>query len=405
MATFKYRVQDSKGRTTEGVIDGEDRFVVSRNFINEGKVVISIEEENSQGKLSMEYLNLALSRVKTQDKIIFAKNLGAMIKAGLSLSRALDVFKRQTKNLKLKKAITDIASDINKGNSLSDGMKKHPKIFSTLFVSMVRSGEEAGNLAESLNVVSDHLEKSYNLQKKIKGAMVYPVVVVIIMILIGILMLVYVVPTLTSTFKELQIELPLSTQFVILASDLLVEHTILLLVGLVALVSSFVYGIKTRAGKRLAEFIFLKLPFVGKITRETNSAMTARTLSSLLSSGVEIVEAIKITEGVVQNSYFKKVLVIAAEDIQKGGVLSKTFKENEHLYPILVGEMIEVGEETGNLPTMLFNVAVFYEDEVDSMTKNITAIIEPLMMVFIGGAVGFFAVSMISPMYSLSGAF
>jgi len=405
MAKFNYKVQDGEGNIIKGVIEGENRYSVARDFVSEGKTVISVEEAESRMSINLDFINAALSRVKAQDKIIFAKNLGAMIEAGLSLSRALDVFKRQTKNQKFKNIISDIASEINKGGSLSDGLKKYPKVFSSLFTSMVHAGEESGNLAESLKVVAEHLEKTYNLQKKIKGAMIYPAVVMVVMIGIGVMMLIYVVPTLTATFKELQIELPLSTQLIIATSNLFVEHTILLLSGMVLTVALFIYGLRTPRGMRMADFCVLRIPLIGKLAKETNSARTARTLSSLLSSGVDIVDAINITEDVVQNSYYKEVLVKAAESIQKGNALSKTFGENERLYPILVGEMIEVGEETGKLSTMLFNLAVFYEDEVENATKNMASIIEPFLMVFIGIVVGFFAVSMISPMYSLTGAF
>jgi len=405
MAKFNYKIQDSGGKLVEGVIEGVDRYSVARDFVSEGKTVISVEELHGRGKINIDFINAAISRVKAQDKIIFAKNLGAMIKAGLSLSRALEVLKKQTRNQKFKNIIIDISSEINKGSSLSEALKKYPNVFSALFISMVHAGEESGNLAESLKVIAEHLEKTYNLKKKIKGAMIYPAVVMVVMIGIGVLMLIYVVPTLTATFKELQIDLPLSTQLIIATSDLFVEHTFLVLGGMVSVVVIFIYGLRTKHGRRASEFFVLHMPLIGKLAKETNSARTARTLSSLLSSGVDIVDAIKITEDVVQNSYYKEVLISAAESIQKGSALSKTFEENEHLYPILVGEMIEVGEETGKLSTMLFNLAVFYEDEVENATKNMASIIEPFLMVFIGIIVGFFAVSMISPMYSLSGAF
>lgn len=404
MPLFSYKIQDPEGKIVEGTLEGEDRYALARDFVKEGKTVISVEPVKSGFRFNMDAINILLSRVKPQDKIIFAKNLGAMIKAGLSLSRALSVLTRQTKNPKFKKIISDLDSQISKGGTLSDGMAKYPKVFSQLFISMVRAGEQSGNLAESLGVVADHLEKSYTLAKKIKGAMIYPAVVLTVMIAIGILMLIYVVPTLTDTFKELNIDLPASTRFIIATSDLFVQHTFLLIGGIIAFVIGLIYAGRTKKGQRAFEFTILRLPLIGKLVKETNSARTARTLSSLLSSGVDIVEGLNITKDVLQNSYYKEVIDEATASIQKGNVLSQTISSYEKLYPILVGEMIEVGEETGKLSEMLLNLAVFYEDEVDNATKNMTAVIEPFLMVFIGTFVGFFAISMISPMYSITGA-
>jgi len=403
MPSFKYKIKEESGEIIEAFMDAEDKYSLAETLKKQGKNVIFTEEQKSAGEF-MKSLNRLIVKVKLQDKIIFTKNLSAMTAAGLALSRSLNILERQTKNVTFKDIINSLSTEINKGGSFSDGLSKFPKVFSSLFVSMVRAGEESGNLSGSLKIVGDQLEKSYILRKKIKGAMMYPMIVVGAMVLIGILMLMYVVPTLTDTFKELDVELPASTQFVIFISDFLAGNPFLSFGIILSSIFGFIFSIKTKRGRRVSEFIVLRIPIIGKIAKQANSARTARTLSSLLSSGVDMVGAISITRNVVQNSYYKEVLESAEASIQKGIPLSVSFKKREDLYPILVGEMIEVGEETGKLSEMLLQVAIFYENEVDMATKNISTIIEPFLMVIIGIVVGFFALSMITPMYSLSDA-
>lgn len=398
---LKYKVREPSGEETEGITEGVDRFAVAADFRLAGKTVISVEEVKGGFTIDMDTINAFLSKVKVRDLIIFSHNLSAMMKAGLSLSRGLSILERQTKNPAFKKTIKSLIDDISRGGTLSSGMAKFPKVFSPIFVSMVRAGEESGGLSDAFRTLGDQLEKSYALKKKIKGAMIYPSVVLVALVIIGVLMFMFVVPTLASTFKELNVELPTSTKIVIGLSDFISNHFLAGLLGVISFAVAFVLVLRTKAGSRAFEFSLFYLPVVGSLVRQSNAARTARTMSSLLSSGVDMLEAINITKDVLQNSYYKEVMVLAADRVQKGIPLSSIFVENEKIYPLLVGEMIEVGEETGKLSDMLLNVAIFYEDEVDAATKNMSTIIEPLLMVFIGGSVGFFAVSMITPMYSV----
>ena len=401
MPKFKYKVREMGGGEAEGEVNAVDRFAVAADLRGAGKTIISIEESKEFAVPGVALINSFLGRVKMHDLIVFSHNLSAMMTAGLSLSRALAILERQAKNATFKATIKSLIEEISHGNTLSDSMSKFPKVFSPIFVSMVHAGEESGGLSQSLLVVGDQLEKSYLLKKKIKGALIYPSVVISALVIIAILMFIFVVPTLAATFKELNVELPTSTKVVMWISDVLSNH---LLVGLIS-VAAFGVGVmgilRTKRGHRAFEKALFYLPVVGELVRQSNAAKTTRTLSSLLSSGVDMVEAIMITKDVLQNSYYKEVMEIAADRVQKGIPLSSIFVEREKIYPLLVGEMMEVGEETGKLSEMLLNVALFYEEEVDSATKNMSTIIEPLLMVFIGISVGFFAVSMISPMYSV----
>jgi type IV pilus assembly protein PilC len=324
-----------------------------------------------------------------------------MVQAGLSASRALSVMSRQTKNKELKKIIENVNDDISKGKTLAESMSQFPKVFSPLFVSMVKAGEQSGMLSESLRIVALQMDSSFALNRRIRGALMYPGVVLSAMIMIAILLLEYIVPTLTKTFSDLHVQLPGSTLFIVSVSNIVRFHGFILFGSLIAVIVAFVYWSKTSQGKWVIHLSILKLPVIGNMVREVNSARTARTFSSLLSSGVDMVEAVRITRDVLQNVHYKKVLEKAEETIKKGDPLSKVFSENENLYPTFFTEMMSVGEETGKMGEMLLGVAKFYEDDVEQGTKDMSTIIEPVIMVLMGAGVGFFAIAMISPMYSL----
>ncbi|MFA5997238.1 MAG: type II secretion system F family protein [Candidatus Paceibacterota bacterium] len=400
MPKFKYKVRELSGKITDGEMEAVNRFAVASDLRKSGKSVVSVEEVSGGIVIDMETINAFLSKVKIQELIVFAHNLSSMMKAGLALSRGLSIQERQTKNFALKKTLKSLIDEVSKGATLSVGMAKFPKVFSPIFIAMVRAGEESGQLSDTLLVVGDQLEKSYLLKKKIKGAMIYPSVVISVLLIIAVLMFIFVVPTLTATFKDLNTALPTSTKVIIWISDTLANHLMLFVLAVAVVVVSFIVALRTKPGHRAFEFVSLRLPLIGDMVRQSNAALVSRTLSSLLSSGVDMLEAINITKDVVQNSFFKETLALAAERVQKGIPLSSVFKEGD-VYPILVGDMIEVGEETGKLSEMLLNLALFYENEVNEATKNLSTIIEPLLMVFIGASVGFFAISMISPMYSV----
>ena len=325
-----------------------------------------------------------------------------MIKAGLSLAKGLNISEKQITNERFKKIIATLETEIRKGKSLSDACSLYPDVFSKLFIFMVKAGEESGKLSESLKIVADQMDGSYKLKKKIQGAMIYPGVIFSVMIIIGVLMMIFVVPSITATFKDLNIELPLLTRILLDTSDFLKNNTLTVLFGVVLLFVAFYLSFRSRVGGKIFDFIVLRLPVVGDLVRETNSARITRTISSLLSSGVSYTEAISITRDVVQNGYFKNVLTDAMSTVEKGGTLSSIFVKNIKLCPVFVAEMTVVGEETGRLPSMLMEVAIFYEESVDQKTKNMSTIIEPILMVVIGLAVGFFALAVIKPIYSLT---
>lgn len=401
MPKFNYKALKPSGETYEASRESADKFSLYKEIKSEGDSVISASEDKKNGNFILNLILSLLGRVSMHEKIIFTKNLGAMLKAGLSLSRALSIIERQTKNKNFKKIIESLSADISRGKTLSEAMKEYPAVFSNLLISMVGAGEESGSLAESLNIVSVQMDNIYKLQKKVKGAMIYPVIIMIVMAIIGMLMLVYVVPGLTKTFKEVKVQLPLSTRIVVFASDLIKNNAIYVFIGIILLTGISYAWIRTKRGQKFMDFFMLHLPIFSTIIKETNSARTARTFASLLSAGVPVGQALNITGDVIQNFYYKKVLKDSQTSVEKGDSISTVFMKNTKLYPIFVGEMINVGEETGNMSNMLMEVALFYENEVTQKTKDMSTVIEPFLMVFIGAVVGFFAISMVTPMYSV----
>ncbi|MEZ4200181.1 MAG: type II secretion system F family protein [Candidatus Paceibacterota bacterium] len=405
MAKFTYTGQAGDGSKVTKTVEADDRYAVYEIARQEGHTVTTISEAGSfslKKLINTETIEYYISRIKEDDLVMMTRNLSSMLVAGLPLSRSLSVIERQSKNPRLKGVIKDVRERIEKGDQFNESLGAYPKVCNDLYVAMVRAGEESGGLADTLKVLSTQMERASSLRKKIKGAMIYPSIVLIIMVIIGVLMMIYVMPSITGTFKKLEVDLPATTQFLIAASDFMVAHTVLVLVGMVAIIVGFIYFLRTKLGKIIFHWLIIRLPVIGTMVKETNAARTARTLSSLLSAGVDVIRALNITEDVVQNVYYKPIIKQAANKVEQGTALSEVFIEHDKLYPTFVGEMILVGEETGNISAMLEQLAVFYENEVEHKTKDLSTIIEPMLMVVIGGTVGFFALAMIAPIYSIS---
>lgn len=407
MPKFTYVGEDGSGGKVERTVSAADRYAVYDIARTEGHRITSIEAEETnllKKFLDVEKLNYYLSRISGDELVMMTRNMGSMLTAGLTLIRALSVIERQSTNPRLKGVIKRVIERINNGDQFNDALREFPETFSDLYIAMIRAGEESGNMAEALHTLAQQMERSSNLTKKIKGAMIYPAIVITVMVIIGVLMMIFVMPQITGVFKGMEKDLPASTQFLINLSDFFANHTIATLAAMVGAVVGMIYFIKTKLGRVVVSWTIIRLPVIGTLVKETNSARTARTLSSLLNSGVDVLQAIEITEEVVQNVFYKKILVSAKERVQKGTALSEIFVERTDLYPILVGEMILVGEETGKISVMLSELATFYETEVERKTKDLSTIIEPLLMVVIGVSVGFFALALIAPIYSISEA-
>lgn len=405
MSRFTYHGEDVNGKAVTETVTADDRYAVYDAARSSGHTISSIDEHtgfSARRFFNIERINVMLGKVKQDELVMVTRNLGSMLTAGLPITRALSVIERQTTNAKLKNVVKSIIERINKGDQFYLALKDFPKVFDDLYVAMIRSGEESGNLSESLKTLAMQMERSSNLKKKIKGAMIYPSIVIIAMLIIAVLMMIFVMPAITGIFADMGNELPATTQFLISSSDFFANHTLVALGSMFGVIFSGIYFLRTRYGKIATSWLIPKLPVIGTMAKETNAARTARTMSSLLNSGVDVIQALEITEEVVQNVFYRKIIRTARDRVEKGTPLSETFIERNDLYPILVGEMILVGEETGNISSMLGELAIFYETEVERKTKDLSTIIEPLLMLVIGGGVGFFALALIAPIYSIS---
>jgi len=405
MPKYIYTAKTSTGETQTGTMEAKDEHQLARTLRQQGLILIRAElEEKEKKKRKFEISLPFFGGVSLVEKMMFTRNLQVMIAAGLPLPRAISTLAEQAKSRKFKKALLEIGEEITRGKSFSDSLSPYPDIFPELFQSMIKVGEEAGTLEEVLMVLSQQMEREHDLKSKVKGAMIYPTIIILTMLGIGILMLIMVVPKLAETFEELAVELPITTKMVIGLANFLVSKWYLVILALFFLFFLFRQLIKTKGGKKIIDMFTLKIPIISPIVKKTNSASTVRTLSSLISAGVPIVRSLEITSGTLGNIYYKIAMAEATEKVRKGGKLSDALKPYEDIYSPIVIQMIAIGEETGETSNILAKLADFFEGEVANATKNLTAVIEPVLMLIIGAAVGFFAISMIQPMYSMLGA-
>ena len=404
MPRYFYVAKSFEGTQKTGFLEARNEYELAKMLHQQGYVLVSANLEKGKKKKGIEISIPFLNQVSLSEKMMFTRNLQVMISAGINLPRALRILATQTKSKKFKKALINIAEEITKGKSFSSTLVKYPDIFSEFFQSMIKIGEEAGTLEEVLRTLTQQMERNYELRSKIKGAMIYPAVIISAMLGIGFLMLVMVVPRLAETFKDLNIELPPITQFVIGVGTFLSQKWPAAILAVVGIILVLRLILKTKGGKRALDYISLKIPIISPIVKKTNSAYAIRTLSSLFTSGVPIVRSLEVVAGALENSYFKEVMTSAAEIVKKGGKFSEALKGHEDIYPETVIQMIEVGEETGETSSILKKLADFYEEEVTNTTKNLVSVIEPILILIIGAAIGFFAVSMFQPIYSMLGS-
>ena len=407
MPKYLYKAKNLKGKKKEGVIEAQDQKALVSLLKSEGFFLLSVEADTQQGhkKSFAQYLQdiQGLFGVSLTEKLFFTRNLSIMLKTGVSLVRAFEILASQTKNKKFQKILLSISKKVNKGESLSGALGGFPKIFPSLYQETVKVGEETGKLEGSLQILSVQMEKEHALKSKVKSAMVYPGVVLCMAFMIGIFMMIFAVPQMKKAFSEMEIKLPITTRMIIGTADMLTRYWFLAALLMAALAGLVVFLLKSGKGGKIKSAISIKMPLVSKITKQSNSALTLRTLSSLLSAGVPIVRSLEIAAGALANYFFQEALKKAAVDVEKGQKLSVSLMPYERIFAPMVLQMMEIGEETGETSAVLLKLAEFFEDEVSASTDRLSSVIEPILILFIGGIVGFFAVSMIQPMFSVMG--
>ncbi len=401
MSKYLYTAKSTEGKPRAGEMEAKNERDLALQLRGDGYIVTSIERvEDDNGKPHIKFID-RIQGVSLKEKLFFTRNLGVMISSGLTVARALENLSVQTKNKHFKTILENVCADVQKGTAFSDALMKYPAIFNDLFVNMVRVGEIGGTLEESLEIITVQMQKDHELRSKVRGAMMYPSVIIVAMILIGIVMLTYILPQILSVFGDMEVELPATTRFIIALSEAFGKYKIAIGIGMVGggiFIKAFT---STHIGKKTVSFLFLKLPIISNIVVKVNCARFARIHSSLLHSGVSVVDSLNIVSATLSNTFFRDALSEGCAKIQCGIDLSSVIAEHPKIFPVIVAQMIRVGEETGKTEDMMIKLAEFYEEEINQITKNLSSIIEPVLMLLIGGAVGFFAVAMLTPMYSV----
>jgi len=373
---------------------------VADQLKQKGLIVLDIAEKSAASKdIELPWGN----RVKIDDLSIMTRQLATMVSSGMTILRALYVLEAQTENEKLSAQLIAVRKDVEAGLPLSDALGRHHKTFSPLYIAMVRAGETGGMLEESLLRISDQLEKEESLRRQVKSAMAYPIVIFTFAMIVMIGMIAFIVPVFAGVFEEIggDAKMPAMTRFVMAISDVVVGKWYLLIGGTVAFVLGFAKVKKTPKGRALTQRFLLRLPFkIGDIFHKVALARWSRTFSALMGAGVPLLQAIDITSQTAGNIVIEEAMANVTTSVKAGGTIAQPLMDSS-VFPSMVGHMVKVGEETGALTTMLSKIGDFYEDQVDASVKALTSILEPVMIVFVGGIVGFIVISMYLPLFSI----
>ncbi|MBI3039070.1 type II secretion system inner membrane protein GspF [bacterium] len=397
MPTFKYKARNWDGKIITQEMDGESKEACISKLREKGYFVTSIAEKKSDGGFNFSFLERGVS---SQEVCIFARQFATMIGSGVPLVRCLTILQQQSENPTFKRIITQIRTDVEGGQTFSKSLEKHPKIFSDLFVNLVKAGEVGGILDQILNRLADYLEGSEALKSKVKGALTYPIVVFAIAGLVVLALILFVLPQFKEIFSGMKIELPMATQALLGLSDFMVNWWFIvvpLILGIPFLIMNF---FQTKAGGRIFDTNILKMPAIGMMMRKVAVAKFTRTLGTLISSGVPILQALEVTGQTAGNVVIAEAVDKTRVSIREGESIAEPLK-NSNVFPPMVVQMIAVGEETGELDKMLSKIADFYDTEVDTAVKGITSIIEPIVIVFMGIVIGGIVLAVFMPMLKL----
>jgi type IV pilus assembly protein PilC len=398
MSAFAFRAVDALGAQVRGVIEAGNEAAVLEQLRGRGLTVLEVTVKASSS------LNVdlgTLKRMKPRDLAVMTRQLSTMVTSGLTLLKALYVLEEQTETPKLKAALTKVRQDVEAGRSLSDSFAAHPKIFTPLYVSMVRAGETGGFLESALLRVADQLESEEALRRQVRSAMVYPAAVISFALVVMFALITFIVPVFAKIFQDQNAELPALTRFTVGLSDIMRGYPWAIFGGIALIVIAVRRWKRTDAGGEQWDRIRLRIPLqIGEIQRKVALARWSRTLSSLVSAGVPMLEAIDVTGRTAGNRVVENAMVSVRSSVQSGGTIAGALR-GEPVFPVMVGHMVSVGEETGALDQTLAKVADFYEDEVAAAVKALTSILEPAMIVFVGAIVGFVVISMYLPMFQV----
>ena len=388
---------NKRGDKVSGILEGVNEAAIEQILTRQGIKVLKVKP---RPKHISEYLPFLSPRVKLPEIVIFTRQLATMINAGVPIVQALDILRDQTGNITFKKTLREVREDVKAGQTLSEALSKHPKIFDELTVSLTRAGETSGALDVIMNRLADYLEKIMALKRKIKGAMVYPIAVISFAIIVVMVMLVYVIPVFANMFKDAGLKLPLPTLIVINISTALRSYIHWIIIGFILLAFIIVRIRKTERGRFATDRFLLRVPVIGDLIRKASIARMCRTLSTLLGNGVPILDSIQIVARVAGNRVIERAILYAREEVSRGRGLADPVEETR-VFPLIVPRMIAVGETTGALDQMLGKVADFFEDEVDRTVEALTSLLEPLFIIVLGVIIGGLLVAMYLPIFQI----
>ncbi len=396
MAVFNYKVVDRDGKNKKGTIEAPNRDGAEKKLKSEGYSIMSLTEQSSP----LGDISLFKKKVKSRDLGVFCKQFSAVIKAGVTIISALELMGDQIENKTLKKAIMDARTYVEKGGTLADAFRVNPDVFPPIMINMVAAGEMSGNLEICLDRLVEHFEKDNALTSKIKGAMTYPIVVLIVMVIVVIVVLVAVIPNFASMFEDMGTQLPLATRIMMAAADFVKYKWWLLIIIIAAIVFGVKFFKKTPFGEQLFANIGLKAPIFGNLNVKTACSRFARTMSTLMASGISMIDAVEQVAKMMDNKIIRDGLMDAKVQVSKGVPLSKPLKDMEMLPPML-SAMTKIGEETGDIEEMLSKVADYYDEEVEAATNALTAAMEPMIMVVLACIVGMIVAAVYGPIMSM----
>jgi len=400
MEKFKYRAKDKDGKTVEGLIEAGSINQAAKILRERGLLVINL---NQKGEDLVLQIKRGLGRITTQDKVNFTRQLSTMINAGLTITEALAILELQASPA-LTRLISDVLHQVESGVTLADALEKHGSVFDQIYIALIRSGETAGVLDKVLSRLADNLEKQTEFRRKIKGAMVYPIIVIGGMLAVVAVMIIFVIPKLTMIYEEFQADLPTSTKILIAVSKFASHYWWLAAAILAGLVFLGRLLSKNPLFRRQFDELLFKLPIIGKLRKSMVLTEFTRTLGLLVGSGILIVEAIEVTTKSLNSPNYEEKMAEVSKEVEKGLPLATALAKTE-IFPPLLPQMVAVGEETGKLDEVLGKVSVYFEQEADTAVKGLTTAIEPLIMIILGVGVGFLMLSIILPIYNLTSKF
>lgn len=400
MLQFNYKAKDKDGKTLTGVVESLNPASAAKTLQENGLLVISVYEKRSLSLNSLQSFLPGAKRVSGQEIATFTRLVSTMLKAGLPLIDALSNLVQQIKNTYFREVVRSILQDVQGGTSLSVAMKRYPNVFNNLYVSLVASGEASGKLDETMERLAEMLEADLDFKGKIKGAMIYPAIVVVAMSAVGVFMITTIIPKIAEVYEDFGAELPLPTRILIGISDIIRNYTIVVVIVLVLLYIGYRIFRKNPASDLMINNFFLSVPIIGQMNSEVELTIMTRTLGTLINSGVSILDALRIVSTAMDNNKYRLGLETATQTVEKGLPFSSAIRRNPDFAPI-VSQLCAIGEETGTLGDSLNRLAKYYQESSERKVKGLTVALEPLMILIMGGMVGALAIAVLLPMFNL----